>query len=213
MLVHLLVDPAGGTSWSTKISNLLCSCSSPYGSAMGGVWYLFPLRIKSGTSIGMQASVNNATVGTVRGMVILYGLPRRPEAIKTGAFVRSFGDNAAASNGTTITPGTTSEGAWTQLGSATADRLWWWQCALGVNDGTMTTGCYHLDLSAGDATTKKLLIEDQLVTSTGNEQLSQCAEVRHGARDVAIGDVIYGRAQFSTTLDAAYSMAAYGLGG
>ena len=78
-IVTIGIDPAGGASYTAFIEHLLCSCAGAYASAQcgaGGVNYYFPVRVPSGSSIAAKASVNNATVGTVRVAVTLYRTTR-----------------------------------------------------------------------------------------------------------------------------------------
>ncbi|MGH7949134.1 MAG: hypothetical protein ACREQF_07925, partial [Candidatus Binataceae bacterium] len=67
-IIDIGVDPAGGTSYTVLIPDLLGSCASNLAAISAtagcGIWYYFPLWIKAGSTIGARASVNNATVGT-----------------------------------------------------------------------------------------------------------------------------------------------------
>jgi hypothetical protein len=120
-LLTIGIDPTAGTSYTDHISHLLVSDANTYTSDHGGVWYDFPFRIPAGSSIAAKASVNNATVGTLRCWMQLYGRPESSEVSPLGTKFRTFGEVTASSRGTLVTPGTTSEGAWTQLGSALTD--------------------------------------------------------------------------------------------
>lgn len=211
-LVDIGVDPAGGTSYTVKIPYLMGSSAAPYNVSHGGQWYGFPLRIQAGSSIAARAQVNNATVGTMRVLVWVYGQPRRPETTRTGTFVRSFGEVTATSRGTLVTPGTTAEGAWTQLGVATTEPMWWWQLGYGTADTTMTAAVQHADLGAGSAAAKKVIMEDQQIIITAAEQISNPPFTLGSQEQVATGDIIYGRLQSSAAADTSVSMMAYGLG-
>lgn len=212
-IVNIGTDPAGGTSYATIIPNLLCSIASPLlgaANVCGGVWYYFPLFIPAGAAIAAQASVNNATVGTLRVWMTLFGLPRRPHATKVGHYVTSVGINTGTSSGTAITPGTTSEGSWTSLGTPTLPH-WWWQWGWGVNDLSTSNLGLFLDLSYGDATNKIIIVEDSLVVTDSAERMLKPLDGAYAEVDASIE--IFGRAQNSTTNDSSYSMATYGLGG
>ena len=213
MLIDIGTDPAGGTTFGVVIPDLLGSAA---GTAIvgGGIWYYFPLFIKAGSTLGARASVNNATVGTVRVNAIVYGRPRRPEYVKAGQKVTAYGITAGTSSGTAVTSGTTSDGTWTALATAIAERNWWWQVGVGVNNGTITAVNYTADLAAGDATNKDMLIEDHTYYGDTAENWS-CSPVNimSGENAVASGVNVYGRLQCSGTAITGLSMAAYGMSG
>src|SRR5690606_34323542 len=77
------IDPAGGTTYTDFISDLLCSCAPTYVRGSSGAWYYFPVFIKAGTSIAAKGSVNNSTVGTMHVNVQLMCKPTRPELVRT----------------------------------------------------------------------------------------------------------------------------------
>lgn len=212
ILLDIMVDPAGGTSWSVLIPDLLVSCAAPYNIGNGGVWYYFPLWVKAGSSIGARASVNNATVGTLRCNLTVYGSPRDRRIIRVGTRVEAIGITSASSSGTAVTNGTTSEGAWTSLGTLSRSA-WWWQLGVGVSNGTMSALAYHCDLSIGDATNKVVVIENALVTTTTSEQLNNMLTTTDVGKNAPSGLTVYARSQCSGTANTGFSMAGYALGG
>jgi hypothetical protein len=215
ILVTIGTDPTGGVSYSPWAEHLLGSCASPYGtSAMpGGVWYRFPVFVKSGTSFAAKASVNNATVGTVAVNIIWFCQPSRPDLLRTGSFIRTFGADTANSRGTLITPGTASKGSYVQLGSALVEPLWFWEFGMGINDATISGGVHHVDVALGDATTKKLAIANGFVAATNAEAIAKPRGAGGVHRQAAVGDLVYGRSQSGGTVDTDVSLIAYGVGG
>lgn len=216
-LVTLGFDPAGGTSYTDTISNLLGSCASQYtvGTTGGvGIWYYFPLWIKAGTAIAAKASVNNATVGTLRVWIKLYAKPTRPDLLRCGTFVTTLGATTASSSGTAVTPGTSgAEGAYVSLGTPSVPH-WYWECGMGVNDGTMTTGMQHVDIAAGDATNKFIVRQDVIFITGSTESITKHQQVEDAYREVEASLNIYGRVSNSIgTNDSNYSLCAYGVGG
>lgn len=211
-LIDVGVDPAGGTSYTVLIPDLLVSCAAPYNIGNGGVWYFFPIWIKAGSSVGVRASVNNATVGTLRTFITVLGSPRDRRLIKVGTRVEALGITAATSAGTAVTSGSTSEGAWTSLGSL-AESAWFWQFGFGVNNGTMTALAYHADLGIGNASNKDLVIENALITMTTGEQLNNMPTTADCGKAAPAGTTAYGRIQCSGTPITGLSMAAYAVGG
>lgn len=206
------VDPAGGTSYTVLVPDLLVSCAAPHNIGAGGVWYYFPIWIKAGSSVAVRSSVNNATVGTHRAFLQVFGKPRDRRRIRVGTRVEAIGITAASSAGTTVTSGTAAEGAWTSLG-ALSRSAWFWQCGYGVNDSTMSANVTHLDLAVGDASNKDIVIQDLVVTSTSTEQVNNAPYTVDCGKAAAAGTNVYGRMQCSGTPDSALSMAAYAVGG
>jgi len=211
ILITIGLDPAGGTSFSDWITDLLGSCASNYGgaTAAGGVQYFFPLFIKAGTAIGAKSSVNNATVGTVSVGLKLLCKPSRPDLLRLGTQVRTYGSTAASSSGTAVTPGGASEGAWTSIGTVAAgDRPWFWQVGIGINNATMNNNGMHVDLGIGDGSNKRVVIQDELILTSTTETIS--ARYSGAYAKACPGDVIYGRAQ-GTSAVTGTSLIAYGV--
>lgn len=205
------VDPAGGTSYTVLVPDLLCLAGTISMNTGFGIDYLFPIRINSGSSVAVRFSVNNATVGTARCWIRGYGKPEHPEITRFGTKVEAIGITAASSSGTAVTPGTTSEGSWTSLGTVTR-QAWWWQLGVGINDSTMTDSLiYGCDLSAGGSGGDIMIIEDQIAGSTAGEGFSFRAPIGTGAKTINGGSTIYGRMQCSGTPDSNLSLAAYAL--
>lgn len=195
------IDYAGGTSYTVFIADLLESCSEM-------VAYRFPVFIPAGATLACRASVNNATVGTVTAYIRLWQKPTRPENIRYGYVVDSFGVTAATSSGTAVTPGNGSEGAWVSLGSLSHDYFFW-EAGLGVNDSTMNQRRAYLDVAYGDATNKVLLVSDLIAETFSTEMIMKSAA---GIGAIApSGTTLYVRAMLSGTLDSSYSMMAYGV--
>ncbi len=220
MLVTVGFDPAGGTSFGglggvtgNEISNLLCSGAVEWYSSTipgGGHRFLFPVFIKAGTSIGAKAQTNDATAGTIRVAVRLWCQPSRPEAVRAGSFVRTFGANTATTDGVSITQGTVSEGAWTEIGTA-ADSLWYLETGLGARSAAMAIGMSDNDVAIGDASNKRLVIQGLTFFSTTSEYTNKLGS--SGAYcSVKSGDKFYGRSQ-TDVAHVGFSMALYGVGG
>jgi hypothetical protein len=212
-LVNIGVDNAGGTSFQTIIPDLIAGSAAPLNIGSGGIWYYFPLYIPAGSSIGIQAG--STTTASFSTAVWLYGKPRRPEAVRTGSYVTAFGATRGTSwRGTNITPGTTSEGTLTQIGSATTKSHWWWQAGFAYADASQTLSVLTLDMAAGSSTSlNKILIQDQLWFVTGAEQISCVPEFPGGYNNVGIGENIYVRMQNSGANDTGANVIVYGLGG
>lgn len=214
LLVDIGVDPAGGTSYVVAIPYLL-GLAAPLAASVGdgGINYFFPLYIKAGSTVAARASVNNATVGTVRVWCAVWALPANSLNLRLGTRVEAIGIVSASSRGTTVTPGTTSEGAWTDLGTSVNEN-WWWQAGCGCNDASMTALSHHLDIGLGDASNKDIIIQDQIIrVNTTTESLAWATQMPGCVREYPAGEHVYGRLQCSGTSDSNMSVAAWGLGG
>lgn len=209
LIAKVGIDPAGGTAYNEVISHLLASCA-PNPANGGGIYYYFPLWIKAGSQIAVDGSVNNVTVGTFRCSMMGVGDPVDPRSAKVCTFVETIGANAAASNGTAVTAGGASEGAWTSLGT-TAKDTWWHQAGFGCSSATMNGGAYAMELGVGDGTTggTDIMLRDAHVLTSTAESINFGPHMFNNSRKVVGGSTVYGRAQCSTTADTGTSMIAY----
>jgi hypothetical protein len=163
---HLLdigVDPAGGTSYSAIISNLVCGCTAALGSGLRN--FRFPFFIKSGSSVAVRVQGSNATAGTVRVCVKFYGQPTNPENVPVGAIAQTLG-SITNSNGTSFTPGNAADGTYVSLGTTTTP-LWWWQLGVQIDNGTQSAHQTYIDLAVGNVTNKKVILRNLMFSSTG----------------------------------------------
>lgn len=207
------VDPTGGSAYQTLVADLQVSCASAM-NAGGGYWYRFPVYVKAGSSIAAKWTCNDTTVNTTApfARVVLFCQPSRPDLIRCGTFVRTFGATPASSSGTAVTPGEAADGTLVQLGSALAEKLWAWQIGFGINNAAMASRSYFADLYVGDGITNRRAVENALFLAGTTEILdNQLGPVWH--REAIVGEKVYGRVQCGSTADTGASMAAYGVGG
>lgn len=154
---HLLdvgVDPAGGTSYTAIISNIVCGGSGT-GINIPGHHFLFPYSIRAGSSVAVRVQGSNATAGTVRVGAEFYGQSSRPEFMPEGMFSETIG-TITNSNGVSFTPGNAADGTWTSLGT-TANPMWWWQIGYQIDNATVTAEYTYIDLAFGDASNKVVI--------------------------------------------------------
>ncbi len=136
VLGDVLIDPAGGTSWTQLIADLLIGHTG-YGlnvrdsSTLPVIppFYHFPLWIPAGSTIGVRARTSSATTlgggGTNGGLVYVFagGGNKNPGSWWCGQKVETIGVTPASSQGTPVTPGGNSTfGSWTDIGSPTTAR-------------------------------------------------------------------------------------------
>lgn len=209
MLADIGIDPAGGSSYSVLIPDLLASCAASM--QYGGTNYYFPIRVPAGSSIAARASVNSLSTDPVYCWIQAYGRPRDPRMAKVGTRVTAYGVAASTSSGTPVDAGTTSEGTWTSLGNM-SEEAWWWQLGMGFNASGMGIRTFMADLAIGDASNKRIAIKDHFYTiPAGTEQLASPGMTMNTGYRVASG-TIYGRLQASS-FQSGSSLIAYGLGG
>jgi len=109
-LMDLLVDPAGGTSWSEKITDLLVGSSNQNGfnNSSAGIScpFHFPLWLPAGTSIGARIRRQSGTGGNMQVMMMAAGGNRNPASWWCGQKVETIGTMVPSSSiGQVHTPG------------------------------------------------------------------------------------------------------------
>lgn len=201
------IDPAGGTSFSVLIPDLLLSCAG--GTDSGGVQFKFPIRVPSGATIGCRGAVNNATAGTFRCWIQVWGRLAYQEDAPYNQKCIAYGIGAS-SNGTAVTPGNGSKGSYASLGT-TSRRHQYWQAGIGVNDATLSGLAYYVDLAFGDASNKILIVRDLYCQNATDESMIRPVAQECTQYDVPSGATLYARAQASGTPDSNFSVAAYGV--
>lgn len=206
-VIDIGVDESGGTSYTVKVADLLAGGAATY--VVSGLWYFFPLFIPAGSRIGIRAQGTVTTA--LRVGCQLLERPSNPAQIRKGSFVETLGITAPA--GTSLTAGTTSEGAWTLVGTTT-ERLWWWQVGLQIDtaDTSWNAVAIHVDVAVGDGSTYDVIISDLAVTTGTAETMANPPLTAGVEWSVPPGSSIYVRAQTSGTADP-FQAAVYGLGG
>jgi hypothetical protein len=213
---HLLdigVDQAGGTSYTSRIDNIICG-DSPASANGAPQTFLFPLFIKSGSSVAARIQGAAATAGTVTVAVKFYGDPSNPENVPVGQYSETIG-TVTSSAGVSFTPGNAADGTWVSLGT-TSNDLWWWQLGVQVANTTVTALRTYVDLAFGDATNKSVIMRQMIQTTTGEEvfDFMRANLVWLDAfRPVPSGATMYVRGRCSGAPDTGYSALAVGIGG
>jgi len=215
-LVDLLIDPAAGignagATWAVLIANLYANSPSLI---MGAYWYYFPLYLKAGTAIGSANQSLTSGTAALRVCVKVFGKPTRPELLKVGFKVETFGAvTASATEGTAITPGTSAMGSNTASLGTTVNDLFWWQCGLGFNDTTLVDEATLMDVLAGDGTNNVICAENVLMVDNNSEQSGKSAMgTRPPVRHVKAGANVYMRAAGAAAPQTTPTCVAYGCG-
>lgn len=206
-LADILVDPAGGSSWSVLIPDLYVN-SPALGE--GGYWYTFPLYVKSGSSIGMQQQCSSAAIA-LRCGIRLYGKPSNPSMMRVGTKVQAIGVNASNTDGVAVTPGTNAMGSYSASLGTTSSDCWYWQLGVGSGDTTMNSVYYNYEVAAGDATNKQTVADNILVKTNASEAMSKSSTYGSNIKQIAAGADVYVRAQGTAAPDGTISVIAYGV--
>lgn len=164
-LLDLGIDPAGGTAYTAKISNIVCGSSGSGGGSPAHSFF-FPLRLPSGATVAARVQGSNATAGTVRIAIRCRGQAKRPWLLPVGQYTETLG-TITGSSGVTFTPGNAADGAWVSLGTTTR-HLWWWQLAYQVNNATITAENTYVELGYG-TTGNQRVIQRRIHTGTTAE--------------------------------------------
>jgi hypothetical protein len=213
--IDIGVDPAGGTSYTTVIANIIAgNMPGGPGGIGGGTRFLFPIRVPSGSQVAIRASNSNATAGTFIAACRFVGVTSRPEMALCGQYAETIG-TVSGSAGVTFTPGNAADGTWASLGTTT-QPLWWWQLAYSVADGTMSAQYTYIDLAFGDASNKHII----KTLFTGNTSAEVTADLAMSNMmyhqcycPVPANTNMYVRGRCSTTPDSGYNAVAIGIGG
>ena len=208
-LATIGIDLAGGTTYTEWIHDLICGPTSNHEDA--SIIYRLPIRVPNGASLAVKAQCLDATPPSNPDVLFrILGKPTRPELVRAGSFVRTFGAVTATSEGTGITPGTTSEGAYVELGTL-ADDIWGWEFGMTINNTVVSSNIHNVDIAIGDATNKRRVLRNERIGSTTSEAvIKQQPGFDFGSG--LSGDKVYGRSQSEIATTGA-SLIVYGIGG
>lgn len=212
-LMDVGVDEAGGTSYTTILSNLPMGVS-PGLTAAGTRQFFFPIAIPAGASVAARVQGASATAGTVRVAAKFFGQGTAPETLPVGTFSETIG-TVTNSDGVSFTPGNAADGAWADLG-ATTTPLWWWQYGYQINNATITAEYTYIELAWGDASNKHIISRDVHGGTTAEVAglLTATSLAWHSAYyPVPVGAHIYIRGRCNNAPDTGYNALAIGVGG
>ena len=213
LFVDVGVDPAGGTTYVEKISNLQGGFSGVPGTYPALMSYYFPLSIKRGSQVAVRGMTNFSAI-TARVACKFYGA--QPELTRPkGMFCETFGAGATGVYGTVFTPGNAADGSWVSLGTTTRD-LWWWQLGYNIYNTVITAEQTYIDLAYGDANNKRImkrLIHSGTTSETIGAQAANHLLWEECYFPVPRGTNIYVRGRCANAPDTGYQAVAYGMGG
>lgn len=212
-LLDIGTDPAGGTSYSAIISNIVCGSAGPI-TAAGGHSFFFPMFIKAGTAIAARIQGSHGTATASRVGIKLYGKRSASDVFPVGSFSETIG-TITNSNGVSFTPGNASDGSWTSLGTTT-NPMWWWQIGYQIDNGTITAEYTYIELAYGDGSNKHIICE-RMHQGTTSEQTGSVLNPQlifmEAYCPVPAGATIYIRGRCLNSPDTGYNAVAIGIGG
>lgn len=175
-MIDILVDPAGGTSWSaTKlIPNLLSGQTGAFAqNTPPMLWYYFPLWLKAGSSLGVQAqTAHTADITTGSVACAAFGGNANPGSWWCGKTVEAIGTDATTTQGTSHTPGSTGAySAWTNFGSTLSASCGALQF---VAEGTFTDTTQNARAYFFEFGVNSSRIGPNVYKTTGTSELGQC---------------------------------------
>jgi hypothetical protein len=212
-LLDIGTDPAGGTSYSAIISNIVCGSAGPI-TAAGGHTFFFPIFIKAGTAIAARIQGSHGTATASRVGIKLYGKRSDPTMFPVGTFSETIG-TITNSNGVSFTPGNAADGSWVSLGTTT-NPLWWWQIGYQVDNGTITAEYTYIEIAYGDGSNKHIICR-RMHQGTTSEQIGSVVNDQLNFMEaycpVPAGSTIYVRGRCLNAPDTGYNAVAIGIGG
>jgi hypothetical protein len=212
-LMDIGVDPAGGTSYTAIISNIVMGFSTA-NYVNPAPSFIFPILIRAGSSIAVRVQGSNATAGTVVVCMTVWGDPSHPEMVPVGQFSETIGSITNSSGGS-FTPGNGTFGSWASLGTTTND-LWWWQLGTQASSATYSSTQTIVELAYGDGSNKHFITKVATIQS-GSEIMYPAIDLSHfipsAYRPVPGGSTIYVRGQCSGAPASGWNATAIGIGG
>lgn len=212
LLVDIGIDPAGGTSYTTVIPNLIAGETA--NSLINSPAYLLPLYIPAGASVAAR-SQSNAASRTAKLLFKIFGGLSNPEVMPTTLYAENLGANTANSQGVSFTPGNAAWGSYTSLGTTSLDLSW---VQLGVQMSTATAGSdtTWIELAIGDGTNFRTLMRE-LYTQNTAEQIMPVAKTnlivpRVSVPVIPAGSTLYVRGFAAAAPTAGYNACAIGMG-
>lgn len=212
-LIDIGIDPAGGTSFTAIISDLVCGMSAGLAAVPGSRDWVFPIRIPAGSTVGCRVQDSRATPTAVRVCVRLY-TAGSPHSL-SGSFSETYGANTSTTRGTSFTPGNAAWGSWVQIGT-TSQPVWWWQLGWGINNTTVTAEYTYIDLAVGDATNKtviKRVFHQGTTNETVGDSLRTSMLWHESYCPVPSGVNVYVRGYCNNAPDTGYHANAVAVGG
>lgn len=213
LLMDIGWDPAGGTSYTEEISNIVCGGPVLSGGGANtsiGRMFHFKRFIPAGSSVAIRLQGASSNAIAVNVAATFRGGPTNPDAVLIGQYSETVGA-ITNSDGVSFTPGNTVDGSWADLG-ALVKPCWWWQLCMQTDQTVVTSRIQFCDLAFGDGSNKHKIIDALPLITTASESCGHPAAM-DGYCEVPAGAHLYVRANCNGAPSSGYNAVAVGCGG
>lgn len=208
-ILDIGVDPAGGTSYTTLISNIQVGGAIAY--YVGAQRFFFPISVKGGSAIAFRAQSTVTT--SIRVAACIFMSPSSPVMTWTGAYSETIG-YTTGSLGTTFVPGNAAKGSWVSLGTTTKN-LKYFQLSMHCNNTVVPDTLVYADLAYGDGTNFTTILHNVVIAQhvTSEQFHTQLLPTEACFRDVPAGSTLYVRGACDQSPVTGWHAIAIGIGG
>ena len=174
-ITNVVVDIGIGAASSeiVLVPNLLVGSSPAITTTFSSHFYVFPIRVPSGSRLSARSASGPAGSQTCRVLMWLFGKnPKVPSW--TGSKVTAYGITLSGdARGVSVTPGVSgAEGSWTEIVASTSERCEYILMGRGMPQTTNVTGrLYALDFGFGASSAEQALVENMLFLTDGSERV------------------------------------------
>jgi len=202
-LLNLYLGASGGTLW---IDSLMVGWAGGPTAGLPPRSYLFPIRVPRGVRISAEY---RALIASDQVFVILE-LGSFNGGQWVGSGVETLGENTAASRGTSIATGGTSEGAWTSIGTTGRRYRYVMPSIMSNNDTTIVAEWDRVDIGVGSALYQGL--ENFILVNNATTESNWESETTHPREcDIPSGTALQMRARSHTTPSGVQYACIYGV--
>lgn len=213
--IDVAVDTTGAGSYDSSknvITDLQCGAPGLLIAAAGSGQesrFTFQYQIPAGASIGVRGSSLDATTTAFRVYVNGFGTPSQSTLVRSGTGIQTLGVATPGTvAGTAITPGTTSDGTWVDVGTLAQD-VFALEFGYLINATSLTAGMIVVDVGLGNASAPdRTVISNATVYTNGNETVFKRSSTRGQCAGLS-GEHVWVRAQHSGTPESGNSVAVY----
>lgn len=214
-LADIGYDPAGGTSYTVVVPNILVGGASS--AVFSPKTFYCPVFIPKGSQIATRIQSVVVSNSVRIGLVLVGGLHADQERPHRGA-IQDYGTNTATSGGTAMADAAIdTKGAWTQLGADTTRRHSGLAIGMDTQETVVTNDRHRIDIGIDPAggTSYTVVIPDVYVDAGSNESMRNYGELFLPSLlsiDIPVGSAIAARSQSSAAnANSNLGIAVYGL--
>lgn len=211
-LLDLGIDATGGSSYTPIVNNLIVGAQGAFNNVgVAARAYTLPLRIPSGASVAVRIQSSDSVSTAQRVSVNAWSKPVAPGSVVVGSVCQTIG-TVTNSTGVSFTPG--NSGSWgtpVSLGTVAAGA-WWTQIGYQIDNATMSSLAYYIDLMVGSSGNQRTIQRDWIATNINeyiqlfrqsNNTMFNCLNA------VAPGDQLWVRGMCSGVTNTGWNALAY----